>query len=80
MVSLEPKVFDLLAHVIQNRDRVVSRDDLIAAVWQGLLFALAMMYFRRLGVTMTAHFLHDVAGFLLFRFLVNRGREAPAVP
>jgi membrane protease YdiL (CAAX protease family) len=50
------------------------------AVWQGLLFAFAMMHFQRLGVTMTAHFLHDVAGFLAFRFLVNRGGEAPAVP
>jgi adenylate cyclase len=32
---VEPKVFDLLAYVIRNRDRVVSKDDLIAAIWNG---------------------------------------------
>jgi adenylate cyclase len=34
-VPLEPQVFDLLVHLVQHRDRVVSRDDLIAAVWGG---------------------------------------------
>jgi TolB-like protein len=34
-VALEPQVFDLLVHLIENRDRVVSKDDLIAAVWGG---------------------------------------------
>jgi adenylate cyclase len=34
-VAVEPKVFDLLAFVIENRQRVVSRDDLIAQVWEG---------------------------------------------
>ena len=29
------KVFDLLEYLIENRERVVSRDDLIAAVWDG---------------------------------------------
>src|SRR6185312_8733202 len=35
LVALEPKVFDLLVFLVQQRDRVVSRDDLIEAVWQG---------------------------------------------
>jgi membrane protease YdiL (CAAX protease family) len=39
------------------------------AVWQGLLFAAAVWYFRELSVTMTAHFLHDCLGFLFFRRL-----------
>jgi adenylate cyclase len=34
-VSLEPQVFDLLAYLIEKRDRVVSKDDLLAAIWQG---------------------------------------------
>jgi adenylate cyclase len=34
-VAIEPKVFDLLAFAIENRRRVVSRDDLIAHVWDG---------------------------------------------
>jgi len=35
LVALEPQVFDLLVFLIENRDRVVSKDDLIASVWQG---------------------------------------------
>jgi len=34
-VALEPQVFDLLVHLVENRDRVVSKDDLIASVWGG---------------------------------------------
>jgi len=34
-VAVEPQVFDLLELLIRNRDRVVSRDDLIEHVWQG---------------------------------------------
>src|ERR1700738_1228054 len=32
-VHVEPQVFDLLGCLVQNRDRVVSKDDLIASVW-----------------------------------------------
>src|SRR5476651_1991038 len=34
-VHVEPQVFDLLVYLVQHRDRVVSKDDLIAAVWGG---------------------------------------------
>jgi DNA-binding winged helix-turn-helix (wHTH) protein len=34
-VPIEPQVFDLLVYLIENRDRVVSKDDLIASVWGG---------------------------------------------
>jgi TolB-like protein len=34
-VAIEPQVFDLLLYLLQNRDRVVSKDDLLAAVWGG---------------------------------------------
>ena len=34
-VHVEPQVFDLLVYLVENRDRVVSKDDLIAAVWGG---------------------------------------------
>lgn len=33
LVSVEPQVFDLLLYLVQNRGRVVSKDDLIGAVW-----------------------------------------------
>ena len=35
VIAIEPQVFDLLVHLIENRDRVVSKDDLIATVWGG---------------------------------------------
>jgi len=35
LVPIEPQVFDLLVYLIENRDRVVSKDDLIASVWGG---------------------------------------------
>jgi len=34
-ISLQPQVFDLLEYLIRNRERVVSKDDLLAAVWDG---------------------------------------------
>jgi DNA-binding winged helix-turn-helix (wHTH) protein len=34
-VAVEPQVFDLLIYLIENRDRVVSKDDLFASVWSG---------------------------------------------
>ena len=34
-VDVEPQVFDLLVFLIQNRDRVVTKDDLLDAVWKG---------------------------------------------
>ena len=35
LVPVEPQVFDLLLYLIGNRDRVVTRDDLIEHVWNG---------------------------------------------
>src|SRR6185369_8720374 len=33
VVKLEPKVFDVLAHLIRNRARVVSKDELLETLW-----------------------------------------------
>lgn len=35
LIAMEPQVFDLLTYLVQNRDRVVTKDDMIAAVWSG---------------------------------------------
>jgi DNA-binding winged helix-turn-helix (wHTH) protein len=35
LIPVEPQVFDVLVYLIRNRRRVVSRDDLLAAVWGG---------------------------------------------
>jgi TolB-like protein/tetratricopeptide (TPR) repeat protein len=34
-ISLGPQVFDLLVYLVQNRERVASKDDLLEAVWSG---------------------------------------------
>jgi TolB-like protein/cytochrome c-type biogenesis protein CcmH/NrfG len=34
-VAVEPQVFDLVVHLMQNRDRVVSKDELIDKIWHG---------------------------------------------
>ncbi len=46
VVRLEPQAFDLLEHLIRNRERVVSRDDLIAAVWDGRIVSESAMTTR----------------------------------
>lgn len=35
LIAVEPQVFDFLHYLIRERDRVVSKDDLVAAVWSG---------------------------------------------
>ena len=35
LVAIEPQVFDLLAYLVQHGDRVVTKDDLFTAVWNG---------------------------------------------
>jgi DNA-binding winged helix-turn-helix (wHTH) protein/predicted ATPase len=35
VLSVQPQVFDLLEYIIRNRGRVVSRDDMLDAVWGG---------------------------------------------
>jgi DNA-binding winged helix-turn-helix (wHTH) protein len=35
VVPIEPQVFDVLVCLVRNHDRIVSKDELIDAVWQG---------------------------------------------
>ena len=46
LISVEPQVFDLLQFLIRNRTRVVSRDDLIAEVWNGRIVSESALYSR----------------------------------
>jgi TolB-like protein len=34
-IPIEPQVFDLIVYLVRNRERVVSRDDLITRIWDG---------------------------------------------
>jgi DNA-binding winged helix-turn-helix (wHTH) protein len=36
-VPVEPRVFDLLLHLVRHRDRVVTRSELLADVWSGVV-------------------------------------------
>jgi TolB-like protein/Tfp pilus assembly protein PilF len=43
---IEPQVFDLLEFLIRNRERVVTKDDLIATVWNGRIVSDATLASR----------------------------------
>jgi TolB-like protein/tetratricopeptide (TPR) repeat protein len=53
VVSVAPQVFDLLDYLIRNRDRVVSKDDLINAIWNGRIVSDAALT-TRLNAARTA--------------------------
>ena len=46
IVHTEPQVFDLLVHLIRNRDRIVRKDELIDVVWQGRIVSEATLSSR----------------------------------
>ena len=46
IVSVAPQVFDLLDYLIRNRARVVSKDDLINAIWNGRIVSDAALTTR----------------------------------
>jgi adenylate cyclase len=46
VVSMTPQVFDLLEYLIRNRERVVSKDELINAVWNGRIVSDAALTTR----------------------------------
>ncbi|MFO1162168.1 MAG: winged helix-turn-helix domain-containing tetratricopeptide repeat protein [Reyranellaceae bacterium] len=45
-VSVEPQVLDVLICLVENRNRVVTKDDLIASVWQGRIVSDATLTSR----------------------------------
>ena len=82
-VHVEPQVFDLIMHLIRNRDRVVSKDDLLANVWDGRIVSESTLS-NRINAARRAigdsgerqHFIKTIARRGL-RF-VGEVREAPA--
>lgn len=45
-VPVEPQVFDLLVHLIGHRDRVVSKDELLTAIWHGRIVSESALFNR----------------------------------
>jgi TolB-like protein len=46
VVPVAPQVFDLLEYLIRNRERVVIKDDLISAIWNGRIVSDAALTTR----------------------------------
>jgi TolB-like protein len=46
LVTVAPQVFDLLDFLIRNRERVVSKEDLVSAVWHGRIVSDAALTTR----------------------------------
>ena len=45
-VHIEPQVFDLLVYLVQHRDRIVSKDELIETIWHGRVISEAALSSR----------------------------------
>src|SRR5918998_6113101 len=46
VVHVEPQVFDLLVFLIRNRERIVSKDEILDAVWDGRIVSEAALSSR----------------------------------
>jgi TolB-like protein/Tfp pilus assembly protein PilF len=46
VVSVAPQVFDVLDYLIRNRERVVSKDDLVTSIWEGRIISDAALTTR----------------------------------
>jgi TolB-like protein/Tfp pilus assembly protein PilF len=86
IVHVEPQVFDLLVHLVQNRNRVVSKDDLMAAVWQGRIVSESTVTSRinaarkAIGDSGEGQTLIRTVARKGFRFVGTVSDAAPAAP
>lgn len=70
-VGTEPQTFDLLLYLIQNRQRVVSKDDLMAAVWRGRIVSESTLSSQ---ITLVRHAVGDDGERqILIRTLARKG-------
>jgi DNA-binding winged helix-turn-helix (wHTH) protein/predicted ATPase len=53
VIAVQPRVFDLLEYLIANRDRVVSKNDILKAVWGGRIVSESALT-TRINATRTA--------------------------
>jgi adenylate cyclase len=70
-VDVDPQVLDLLHYLIRNRERVVSKDDLIAHVWHGRIVSDSTLTSR---ITTVRQAISDSGGQQrLIRTIVRKG-------
>ena len=84
LVAIEPQVFDLLAYLVQHRDRVVTKDDLFAAVWNGRFVSESALTTRMNAARVAVgdngamqRVIHTLRG-RGFRFVLDEVRESNA--
>jgi len=85
LVEIGPQVFDLLVYLIRNRDRVVSKDDLLDAIWEGRIVSESTLTSRinaarrAVGDTGAEQTLIKTIARKGFRFIgdVQEGEKAP---
>jgi TolB-like protein len=46
LVPIEPQVFDLLVHLVRNRNRIVSKSEVIDVIWKGRIVSEAALSSR----------------------------------
>jgi TolB-like protein/Tfp pilus assembly protein PilF len=68
-IEIQPQVFDIIVYLVQNRDRVVSRDDLIARIWGGRIVSNAAVDTR---ISAARQALGDTGGARRFILTVQR--------
>lgn len=56
VLSIEPQVFDLLHYLVEHRDRLVTKDDLMSGVWGGRVVSESTLSSR---ITAVRQALHD---------------------
>jgi adenylate cyclase len=85
-IQLGPQVFDLLVHLLQNRDRVVSKDDLFSEIWQGRTISESTLTShinaarRAVGDTGDSQNLIRTVARKGFRFVAPVSEEGPTAP
>ena len=71
VIHIEPQVFDVLAYLVRNRDRIVGRKELIDTVWQGRVVSEAALSSR---ISAARHAIGDTGNDqALIRTLHKRG-------
>lgn len=85
-VEIEPQVFEVLAHLIEHQDRVVSADELFDTVWHGRIVSLSTLTSRisaaraAIGDTGNDQALIRTIPRRGYRFVGEAAREEDAAP
>jgi DNA-binding winged helix-turn-helix (wHTH) protein len=85
-IAVEPQVFDLLIYLVENRDRVVSKDDLIETVWEGRIVSESTLTSRMnaarkaVGDSGRDQAVIRTIARKGFRFVGDVSSEAPPIP